>query len=79
MSQVRLARSLVGLLADRERRDWLCARGLARARVFDWSVVAERVMAVYETVIAGADGEPEEPQPQNLWGRIVRGVPVGGD
>ena len=52
--------------------------GLARARVFDWDVVADRVMAVYETVIAGADGEPGEPAPQGLWGRLVRGVPGGG-
>jgi phosphatidyl-myo-inositol alpha-mannosyltransferase len=46
--------------------------------VFDWDVVADRVMAVYETVIAGADGEPGEPAPQGLWGRLVRGVPGGG-
>lgn len=74
-----LSRALVDLLADRGRREALRATGLTRARVFDWSVVAARIMAVYETVIAGADGEPEEPQPHNLWGRLVRGVPGGGD
>ena len=52
--------------------------GLARARVFDWGVVADRIMAVYETVIAGADGEPAEPTPHGLWGRLVRGVPGWG-
>jgi hypothetical protein len=46
--------------------------------VFDWSVVAGRSMAVYETVIAGAAGAPEETAPHNLWGRLVRGVPGGG-
>ena len=35
-------------------------------------------MAVYETVIAGADAEPAEPTPRGLWGRLVRGVPGGG-
>ena len=57
----------------------LRAAGLAPGpRSFDWDVVADRIMAVYETVIAGADGEPEEPAPQGLWGRLVRGVPGGG-
>ncbi|HET6969281.1 MAG TPA: glycosyltransferase family 4 protein [Ornithinibacter sp.] len=78
-SQQGLSRALIELLADGERRESLRATGLERARVFDWGVVAARVMAVYETVIAGADGEPAEPQPQNLWGRLVRGVPGGGD
>ncbi|HSO64551.1 MAG TPA: glycosyltransferase family 4 protein [Ornithinibacter sp.] len=77
-SEAGLSDAVLDLLADRERRESLRATGLARARVFDWSVVAARVMAVYETVIAGADGEPAEPHPQNLWGRLVRGVPGGG-
>jgi phosphatidylinositol alpha-mannosyltransferase len=73
-----LSQALLGLLADPGRREALRAAGLARAAVFDWSVVAGRIMAVYETVIAGAAGEPEEPAPHNLWGRLVRGVPGGG-
>ena len=74
-----LAGALLELLADPERRG-RPARGRPgrAARVFDWDVVADRIMAVYETVIAGADGEPEEPAPQGLWGRLVRGVPGGG-
>ena len=73
-----LSRALLELVSDAERRSSLRAVGLARARVFDWSVVADRIMAVYETVIAGADGEPADPAPQGLWGRLVRGVPGGG-
>ena len=65
-------------LRRRARRARCGRSGLARARVFDWSVVADRIMAVYETVIAGADGEPADPAPQGLWGRLVRGVPGGG-
>ena len=73
-----LSRALLDLVSDRDRQAGLRTVGLARARVFDWDVVADRVMAVYETVIAGADGEPGEPAPQGLWGRLVRGVPGGG-
>jgi phosphatidyl-myo-inositol alpha-mannosyltransferase len=73
-----LSRALLELVSDAERRSSLRAVGLARARVFDWSVVADRIMAVYETVIEGADGEPADPAPQGLWGRLVRGVPGGG-
>jgi phosphatidylinositol alpha-mannosyltransferase len=77
-SSAALSRALLELVSDAERSAGLRAVGLARARVFDWSVVADRVMAVYETVIAGADGEPADPVPQGLWGRLVRGVPGGG-
>jgi len=73
-----LSRALLDLVSDPDRQAGLRTVGLARARVFDWDVVADRVMAVYETVIAGADAEPEEPAPQGLWGRLVRGVPGGG-
>lgn len=74
-----LAGAVLGLLADPDRGQRLRQAGRARSRVFDWDVVADKVMAVYETVIAGADGEPEEPAPQGLWGRIVRGVPGAGN
>jgi phosphatidyl-myo-inositol alpha-mannosyltransferase len=70
---------VLGLLADPARGEHLRRAGRARSRVFDWDVVADKVMAVYETVIAGADAEPEEPAPQGLWGRLVRGVPGGGN
>jgi len=73
-----LSRALLDLVSDGDRQAGLRTVGLARARVFDWDVVADRVMAVYETVIAGADAEPGEPAPQGLWGRLVRGVPGGG-
>ncbi|GAA4409881.1 glycosyltransferase family 4 protein [Fodinibacter luteus] len=73
-----LATAVLDLLATPGRREELHRLGRERARLFDWEVVADRVMAVYETVIAGADGEPDEPTQHGLWGRIVRGVPGGG-
>ena len=78
-SETGLASAVLHLLADPGRADELSRAGRQRAGIFDWGVVADRVMAVYETVIAGADGEPEEPAPQNLWGRLVRGVPGAGN
>ncbi len=73
-----LARTLVGVLEDQERRAVLREVGLERARGFDWSRVSRQVMAVYETVIEGADAEPADPTPRGLWGRLVRGVPGTG-
>jgi phosphatidylinositol alpha-mannosyltransferase len=74
-----LADAVLALLADPARGEHLRRAGRARSRIFDWDVVADKVMAVYETVIASADAEPEEPAPQGLWGRLVRGVPGGGN
>jgi phosphatidylinositol alpha-mannosyltransferase len=55
-----LARAVVELVGDPAERHRLRELGLRRARSFDWGVVAERVMAVYETVIEGADSAPVE-------------------
>ncbi|WP_392542193.1 glycosyltransferase family 4 protein [Oryzobacter telluris] len=77
-SEAALAAALTGVLDDPERRAELTAAGHQRARVFDWDVVADRVMAVYETVIEGAGAEPDGTAPRGLWGRLVRGGPGGG-
>lgn len=57
-----LAQRAVALLGDEAARARLTGLGHERARAFDWSVVAERIMAVYETVIEGADRTPDEPE-----------------
>ncbi len=49
-----LADAAVRLLADPERREHLRQRGSAHVRRFDWSVVGSDILAVYETVAAGA-------------------------
>ncbi|WP_100501136.1 glycosyltransferase family 4 protein [Geodermatophilus chilensis] len=51
-----LARALSDLLADPERREQLCATGRRVAAEYDWSVVARRVLAVYETVVLPGSG-----------------------
>jgi phosphatidylinositol alpha-mannosyltransferase len=45
-----LAAALCGLLADPDRRAELSARGREVAAGYDWSVLAQRILAVYETV-----------------------------
>lgn len=45
-----LADRAVELLRDPARLQTLADRGRERARVFDWQVVAEEILAVYETV-----------------------------
>lgn len=66
-----LAKEVIDLVATPGERTRLRELGLKRARSFDWNVVAERVMAVYETVIEGADNSPVEPSLRaGLLGRL---------
>ncbi|WP_338752334.1 glycosyltransferase family 4 protein [Janibacter alittae] len=48
---VDLADQAVDLLSDSDRRGALSDLGRERAAVFDWDVVAEEILAVYETVV----------------------------
>jgi phosphatidylinositol alpha-mannosyltransferase len=52
-----LARALADLLADPARRARLSATGRRVAAEYDWSAVARRVLAVYETVVLPGSGE----------------------
>jgi phosphatidyl-myo-inositol alpha-mannosyltransferase len=52
-----LAAALCELLADPARRDELSARGRQVAAGYDWSVLVQRILAVYETVIGPGGGE----------------------
>lgn len=49
-----LSRSLLGLLADPPGRARMAAEASAWVRRFDWSTVADELLAVYETVAAAA-------------------------
>ena len=67
-----LARRLVELIRDPERRRELARRGRRRADVFDWSVVASDVMAVYETVTDGAARVRPSAEGASRWARLLR-------
>ncbi|MCW2705432.1 MAG: Phosphatidylinositol alpha-mannosyltransferase [Blastococcus sp.] len=52
-----LANALCGLLADPARMAELSAGGAGAAAVYDWDVLARRILAVYETVLPPDGGE----------------------
>ena len=63
-----LAATLDGLLADASTQSRLASAGQARAAAFDWSVVADQVLAVYDTVLTAAN----HTQPAGVWSRLFR-------
>lgn len=73
-----LAARVLSLLADPTGRAAVAARGRQRAAVFDWSVVAADVMAVYETVAMGAPRVRQTQEQSSMWSRLRRGRGVGG-
>ena len=81
-----LSRQLLRVLADPAERARLAELGSRRAQVFDWSVVAEDVMAVYETVTHGLDdprtdhvGPLRDDPADTRWTRLLRGARRGGE
>jgi phosphatidylinositol alpha-mannosyltransferase len=74
-----LARQLLRLAQSRSERERLSEEGRRRARVFDWSVVAEDVIAVYEMVTHGAELGRLESATDTRWTRLLRGRVRGGE
>lgn len=72
-----LAAKLSALLDSPEERHRLSAVGQRRAEVFDWSVVAADVMAVYETVMHGAEDVRPASATDTRWTRLLRGRRAG--
>jgi phosphatidylinositol alpha-mannosyltransferase len=73
-----LARAVVALLRNPIRREQLAAAGQERAALFDWSVVAADVMAVYETVTLGATSVRASNEPESMWARLIRSGRTSG-
>jgi len=73
-----LARAAVSLLRNPIRRQELATAGRARANIFDWSVVAADVMAVYETVTMGASWVRTTSEPESVWARLLRSGRTSG-
>lgn len=72
-----LAGKLSALLDSPDERQRLSAVGQRRAEVFDWSVVAADVMAVYETVMHGAEDVRPASATDTRWTRLLRGRRAG--
>ena len=67
-----LARAMIALLGDPARRTELSIQGKSRAAEFDWSVVASRIVDVYESVrVPGVKVEPD--LTGQMIGRLGRG------
>lgn len=62
-----LARTLVELLGDPERRTAVSERARTVVRRYDWSAVTDQVLAVYEVAVAGRDA-PVGEDPSSLRG-----------
>lgn len=73
-----LARQIIRLLDDPALRARVAAAGQRRAQIFDWSVVAEDVMAVYETVTHGSQRTASDEAADGVWTRLRRGVSRAG-
>ncbi len=67
-----LSARLVALLGDPAERQQISAAGRSRAQLFDWSVVAADVMAVYETVTEGAARVRPSTDAGSRWARLLR-------
>ncbi len=67
-----LAARLLDLLRDPVLRQRFAAAGRRRADLFDWSVVAAQVMAVYETVTEGASRVHPSAEGSSRWARLLR-------
>jgi phosphatidylinositol alpha-mannosyltransferase len=53
-SSTELAKVVIDLLRDEKKRQGLSSRGKERAKLFDWTVVAEQIYSVYEMSIVGS-------------------------
>jgi phosphatidyl-myo-inositol alpha-mannosyltransferase len=53
-SATELAKVVIDLLRDEKKRNELSSRGKERAKLFDWTVVAQQIYSVYEMSIVGS-------------------------
>jgi phosphatidylinositol alpha-mannosyltransferase len=72
-----LAGAALALLANPQERQRLAAAGAERVRRFDWDVVVDDVLAVYESVTASGERVTEDLRGQ-IMGRFSNGLGQGG-
>jgi phosphatidyl-myo-inositol alpha-mannosyltransferase len=53
-SSTELAKVVIDLFRDQDKRKELSARGRERSKMFDWTVVAQQIYSVYEMSIVGS-------------------------
>jgi phosphatidylinositol alpha-mannosyltransferase len=72
------ARAIADLLDDRDRRAAMSVTAAEAVRRFDWTQVAQDIVAVYETVISARPDEPARVSEDTRSGRLARLVGLGG-
>ncbi|MBI3429907.1 MAG: glycosyltransferase family 4 protein [Actinobacteria bacterium] len=65
-----LARMIINLLRDDERRAFLAAAGQNNAKRFDWDTVAKEIFSVYEMAMVGRDGVHLASETRS-WSRLL--------
>jgi len=65
-----LAKVIIDLLRDENKRKELAIAGKKHAQVFDWDVVAEQIFSIYEMAIVGGKGVSLSSDGR-AWGRFL--------
>ena len=65
-----LAKVVIDLLRDEEKRKELAIAGKMRAQLFDWEVVAQQIFSIYEMAIVGGKGVTLGSD-QRSWNRFL--------
>jgi phosphatidylinositol alpha-mannosyltransferase len=65
-----LAKVVIDLLRDEEKRKELAVAGKKRAQLFDWEVVAQQIFSIYEMAIVGGKGVTLGSD-QRSWNRFL--------
>ena len=65
-----LAKVIIDLLRDENKRKELASAGKKHAQVFDWDVVAEQIFSIYEMAIVGGKGVSLSSDGR-AWGRFL--------
>jgi len=65
-----LAKTIIDLLRNQEKREQLAKTGKEHAQIFDWSVVAEQIYSVYEMSMVGGS-KVRVAQDSRSWSRFL--------
>ncbi len=65
-----LAKVVIGLLQDAQKRSELARKGIEHAQIFDWELVGKQIFSIYEMAMVG--GDRVTPSSDNRrWNRLL--------
>ena len=65
-----LAKVVIELFRDRDKREALATAGKVHAQNFDWEVVAQQIFSIYEMSIVGSNGVSLATEHRS-WNRLL--------